>query len=154
MNAPAGHSTGDGNSEINQQLRAWWKEHRRGKVSDSSAGFFLPDGSSLSPDAAYVTAEQLEGLTREDRARFLRMAPAFVVELRSPSDSLARCALKMESWVANGVELGWMIDPVARQVHIYSSAAAPRIETGSKIAGSGPVEGFVLDLEEVWRCYE
>jgi hypothetical protein len=24
----------------------------------------------------------------------------------------------------------------------------------SPFAGSGPVEGFVLDLEEVWRCYE
>ena len=63
-------------------------------------------------------------------------------------------AKKMEAWIANGVELGWLVDPYAKVVHIYEPDAAPRIETGSRAAGSGPVKGFVLDLEEVWRCYE
>jgi Uma2 family endonuclease len=155
VNAPAGGMTSDGNSEINQQLRNWWKQHRRGRAFDSSAGFFLPDGSVLSPDASYVTAEQLKVLTRDELARFLRLAPAFVIELRSESDRLAAVAEKMEAWMANGVEVGWMVDPYAREVHIYEAGAAPpRIEKGTHAAGSGPIEGFVLDLEEVWRCYE
>ena len=154
VNAPAGHSTGDGNSEINHQLRTWWKKHRRGKVTDSSAGFFLRDGSSLSADAAYVTAEQLAGTSLKDRSQFLHVPPAFVIELRSPSDSLPRCAEKMKGWIANGVQLGLLVDPQTRQVHICEPGASPRVETGSSVAESGPVEGFVLDLEEVWRCYE
>jgi Uma2 family endonuclease len=154
VNAPAGHITGDGNSEINHQLRSWWKQHRQGKVSDSSTGFFLPDGSSLSPDVAYVTSEQLRGLTNKDRARFLRRTPAFVIELRSPSDSLANCIKKMESWMANGVHVAWLIDPYAKQVHIYEQSVPPRIDSSPQVAGTGPVEGFFLDTEEVWRCYE
>jgi Uma2 family endonuclease len=154
VNAPAGGMTGDGNSEINQQLRVWWKTHRRGRVFDSSAGFFLPDGAMLNPDAAYIAPEQLKGLTRADLARFPRLAPAFIVELRSESDRLQAVQQKMEAWIANGVQLGWLIDPEAKQVHIYSQGAGPRIEAGSAVAGSGPIEGFVLDLEEVWRCYE
>lgn len=155
VNPPAGGMTSEGNSEINQQLRAWWRSHRRGRVFDSSAGFFLPDGSVLSPDAAYATAGQLNALSREELARFPRLAPAFVIELLSISDSLAKTIGKMESWMANGVEVGWLIDPYAKAVHVYESgAAAPRIETGTSVAGSGPVAGFVLDLEEVWRCYE
>jgi Uma2 family endonuclease len=154
VNAPAGGMTSDGNSEINRQLRNWWIQHRRGRVYDSCAGFFLPDGSSLNPDAAYVTAEQLTGLKRDDLAHFLRLAPAFVIELLSLSDSPVEAAKKMEAWIANGVELGWLVDPYAKVVHIYEPDAAPRIETGSRAAGSGPVKGFVLDLEEVWRCYE
>ena len=154
VNAPAGGMTSDGNSEINRQLRNWWIQHRRGRVYDSCAGFFLPDGSSLNPDAAYVTAEQLTALTRDDLAHFLRLAPAFVIELLSLSDSPVEAAKKMEAWIANGVELGWLVDPYAKVVHIYEPDAAPRIETGSRAAGSGPVKGFVLDLEEVWRCYE
>jgi len=106
------------------------------------------------PDASYITAEQLKGLTREDRAHFLRMAPAFVIELRSQSDRLAAVQQKMESWIANGVKLGWLVDPYAKEVHIYTQGVAPRIEAGGQVAGSGPVEGFVLELEEVWRCYE
>lgn len=83
VNAPAGGLTSDGNSEINRQLRNWWLQHRQGRAFDSSAGFFLRDGSMLNPDAAYTTAEQLKGLTRADLAHFPRLAPAFIVELRS-----------------------------------------------------------------------
>lgn len=154
MNAPAGSSTSDGNSEINEQLRAWWKQHRRGRAYDSSGGFFPPDGSMLNPDASYITEEQSNSLTREDRAHFLRLTPAFVIELRSPSDRLVAIQEKMDSWIANGVQLACFVDPYSKQVHVYEPSAAPRVENGSQIAGSGPVEGFVLDLEEVWRCYE
>lgn len=154
VNAPAGSETSDGNGEIYGQLRNWWKQHRRGRTYESSAGFFLPDGSTLSPDASYVTLEQLRGLTREDRAHFLRLAPAFAIELLSQSDRLSAAQKKMETWIANGVQLGWLVDPYAKQVYIYEPSAAQRIEAGSSIAGSDPVEGFVLDLTEVWLCYE
>jgi Uma2 family endonuclease len=154
VNAPAGGMTSDGNREITTQLSNWWKTHRRGRAFDSSAGFFLPDGSMLNPDAAYVTAKQLEGVTREQMARFLRLTAAFIIELRSESDRLPPVAEKMDAWIANGVQLGWLIDPYARQVHVYQPGVAARVESENRIAGSGPVEGFVLDLEEVWRCYE
>jgi len=154
VNAPAGGDTSSGNAEITRQLTNWWIQHRRGRVFDSSAGFFLPDGSVLSPDAAYATAEQVQNLTRDDRAHFLRLASAFLIELRSPTDSLPKCAKKMEAWIANGVQLGWLVDPYAKEVHIYEPNAATRVEAGSHVAGSGPVEGFALDLEEIWRCYE
>jgi Uma2 family endonuclease len=154
VNPPAGGITSDGNSEINRQFRNWWMQHRRGRVFDSSGGFFLPDGSVLSPDAAYVTSAQLLGLTRKDLARFPRLAPAFVVELLSESDRLSEATAKLEAWIANGVEVGWLIDPEARQVHVYAQGGETRVESGPSVAGSGPVDGFVLDLEEVWRCYE
>ncbi|MGB6687909.1 MAG: Uma2 family endonuclease [Terracidiphilus sp.] len=154
VNAPAGCSTSSGNNEISRQLGNWWIQHRRGRVYDSSGGFFLPDGSMLNPDAAYITAEQMKGLTREQRDHFLHLAPAFVIEMRPPSDRLAAVQQKMESWIANGVQLGWLVDPSTKQVHIYEPGASPRLESGNNIAGKGPVDGFVLDLEEVWRCYE
>jgi Uma2 family endonuclease len=154
VNAPAGGMTSNGNSEINRQLGNWWIQHRQGRVFDSSGGFFLPDGSVLSPDAAYATADQLRGLSRDDLAHFLRLPPAFVIELLSISDSRATTAKKMEAWIANGVELGWLVDPYAREVHVYEPDTAPRVEKGSHAAGSGPITGFVLDLEEIWRCYE
>jgi Uma2 family endonuclease len=154
VNAPAGGMSSSGNAEITRQLTNWWMQHRRGRAFDSSAGFYLPDGSMLSPDAAYATAEQLEGLTRDDLRRFLRLAPAFIIELRSESDRLPPIEEKMESWIANGVQLAWLVDPQKRQVSIYQPGMSPRIDSGRRIAGSGPVEGFVLDLEEVWRCYE
>lgn len=154
VNAPAGGMTSSGNNEIGRQLGNWWIRHRQGRVFDSSGGFFLSDGSVLNPDAAYATAEQLKGLTRSQLARFPRLAPAFVIELLSASDRLAEAAAKMDTWIANGVQLAWLIDPYAKQAHVYRRGANPFVESGSSMAGSGPVEGFVLDLEEIWRCFE
>ena len=125
-----------------------------GRIFDSNAGFFLSDGFSLSLDAAYATAEQMRGLIREDRKHFLRLTLAFVIELLSSSDSLASANKKMELWMANGAELAWLIDPYRRNALLYERGLAAREETSEQIAGSGPVEGLVLDLASVWSLFE
>jgi Uma2 family endonuclease len=154
VNPPTGADGDDANSEINYQLRAWWKQHRQGRVYGSNAGFFLPDGSSLSPDAAYATSEQMRGFTKEDRKHFLRLTPAFMIELLSANDQLAEADKKMETWIANGAEIGWLIDPYRRNVWIYQPGQPVRADVADKIAGTGPVAGFVLDLASVWTLFE
>jgi hypothetical protein len=39
-------------------------------------------------------------------------------------------------------------------VHVYEPGKEAIAVAGSSVAGMGPVEGFVLDLEEIWHCYE
>jgi len=154
MHPPAGGFTSSGNAEIVSQLHSWWRTHRRGRIYDSSAGFYLPDGSMLSPDAAYVLPEKLKGLTRAELKGFPRLCPDFVVELLSESDSPAKTQGKMQDWIANGATLGWLIDPYKQKVHVYEPGCEASAVSGKSVRGSGPVEGFVLDLDEVWRCYE
>jgi Uma2 family endonuclease len=154
MQAPAGGFTSDGNSEISLQLRTWWKTHRRGRVFDSSCGYFLGDGSMLSPDASYVLPEKLHGLRKNDLTGFPRLCPDFVIELLSPSDALSKAQAKMDRWIENGVTLAWLIDPYQQQVYIYEPACAVRVISGSDVQGNGPVQGFVLDLDALWRCYQ
>ena len=154
MHSPTGGFTGRGNAEITYQLRKWWHTHRRGEVFDSNTGFFLPDSSMLSPDAAYVGPAKLEGLTAEDYHHFLRLCPDFVIELRSHSDSLSQVQRKMERWMENGAALGWLVNPDTRTVYCYQPDSRESAYAGKFLPGTGPVEGFVLDLEELWRCYE
>ncbi|HTF62234.1 MAG TPA: Uma2 family endonuclease [Edaphobacter sp.] len=154
MNPPAGGLTSDGNAEIIWQLRDWWKSHRRGKVFDSNGGFYLADGSMLSPDAAYVSVEKLNGLTKDQLTGFPRLCPDFVIELLSVSDSLASTQEKMERWIENGAKLGWLIDPYVQKVYVYAPGLPPASVAEACINGAGPVEGFELDLQEIWRCYE
>jgi Uma2 family endonuclease len=153
MNPPAGGFTSEGNAEIVRQLRNWWTIHREGRMYDSSAGFYLPDGSILSPDAAYVLPEKLKGLNKTELAGFPHLCPDFVIELLSESDSLVKTRQKMERWIGNGSMLGWLIDPHAQKVYVYESGVKASAVSGSPIRGSGPVEGFTLDVNEVWRCY-
>jgi Uma2 family endonuclease len=56
----------------------------------------------------------------------------------------------MESYIVNGVQLGWLIDPKERSVTVYRPAKPPQVlNNPASIAGEGPVEGFVLDLARV-----
>ncbi len=152
--SPTGTETGDGNSELTTQVRAWWKTHRRGRVYDSAIAFTLPDHSIMSPDACWVSDERIAATSKKDRKGFAHMCPNFVVELRSPSDRLAEVKRKMERWRENGVELGWLIDVDRRGVLVYGVTGEPHEELGDCIAGLGPVEGFLLDLREIWECYD
>jgi Uma2 family endonuclease len=154
VNPPTAGFTGDSNREISYQLSAWWRTHRRGRAFDSGTGFFLPDGSMFSPDAAYVRPERLRGLTREAGSHILRLCPNFVIEFLPVSDRLKKTQRKMEAWIDNGAELGWLVDPYDRVVYIYRAPNEIRIESGPSVTGNGPVEGFVLDAAEVWARYE
>lgn len=82
------------------------------------------------------------------------LCPAFVIELISPSESPAEAERKMTgTWMANGVLAGWLVLPRMRRVILYEADSEPRVETGLEVHGTGPVEGFVLDLRPVWECY-
>jgi Uma2 family endonuclease len=149
---PAGGESDYRSSDVITELKTWARKDGRGKGFGSSVQFFLPDGSGLSPDAAWVSNENLARLTRQERKKFLRLSPEFVVEVLSPSDSLRAAKEKMERWIANGVRLAWLIDGDAETVHVYRKGQAPRIRRHvSEIVGDGPVAGFVLNLKPIWE---
>ena len=152
VNPPAGLLSSSDNADITSQLMRWWRSHRRGVVGDSSAGFYLPDGSMLSPDASYLTTESFAKLTLRDLRGFPHACPDFVIELLSTTDSLPKTKQKMKGWIANGAALGWLIHPRKKQVFIYEAdKPSPTIATGMSVQGSGPVAGFELDLTEIWN---
>jgi Uma2 family endonuclease len=154
MNPPTGGETSSANGEITGRLFVWWSEHERGIITDSSGGFYLPDGSMLSPDAAYVSPETEKRIAKGRRKGFFPVCPDFVIELLSESDSLAEAQEKMGLWIANGVQLGWLIDPYRKQVFVYQPRAERSLFTGKSLDGQGPVAGFSLDLARIWRYYE
>ena len=154
MNPPAGGWTSDGNAEIIHQLRGWWDTHEQGRVFESSAGFRLRDGSILSPDVAYASAEALSRLAKGELKSFPRLCPDFVIELLSDSDAIGKLKQKMEDWMTNGAALGWLVDPYARQVTVYRQGEIPVVVDGNSVSGSGPVIGFVLNLSKLWARYE
>lgn len=149
---PTYSRTGERNSEIVFQLMMWAKKDGRGRANLPSAGFRLPNGARRSPDASWTRKDRIAGLPKEQRERFYRLCPDFVVELRSSTDRISRLKNKMEEYIANGAELGWLIDPKEQTVWIYRPGrAAEPVVNPERIAGEGPVEGFSLDLAEIWE---
>ena len=149
---PAGGEGAYRSGDAFAQLRQWAREDGSGKTFDSSVEFLLPDGSALSPDASWVSNESLDRLSPEQRREFLRLSPEFVIEVMSPSDRLKAAKAKMERWVGNGVRLGWLIDGDNQTVYVYRKGRNPVTRRGiQELAAEGPVRGFILKLDAIWR---
>ena len=148
---PTGGETGERNSEINFQLRLWNKQYKLGKVFESSGGFKLPNGADRSPDAAWIPLDKWNNLTLKQRQKFLPLCPDFVVELRSPSDSLKTLQEKMREYIENGTKLGWLINRKDKQVEIYrQNKQVETLDNPTPLSGEDILPNFVLDLELIW----
>ena len=144
--------TGARNNRIGRQLDIWAERDGQGIATDSSTGFVLPNSARRSPDAAWTLKSRISQLDPASRSGFWHLCPDFVIELRSSSDRLRKLAEKMREYLANGAQLGWVIDPDHQSVTIYRPDAEPETRTSiHSIAGEGPVKGFVLDLSFVWN---
>ena len=144
--------TGVRNTRINRQLDVWAEQDGRGFASDSSTGFVLPNGARRSPDAAWTLKSRIAQLNPASRSKFWHLCPDFAIELKSSTDRPRKLRDKMREYLANGAQLGWLIDPDHRSVAIYRPDAEPETRTDiDSISGEGPVAGFVLDLSFVWN---
>lgn len=116
---PTGGETGKRNTKITQRLANWADDDASGVVFDSSTAFKLPNGANRSPDASWVKLERWQALNPAQRQKFPPLAPDFVIELMSATDSLETMQAKMQEYRDNGVRLGWLIDPQNQLVEIY-----------------------------------
>jgi Uma2 family endonuclease len=147
-----GGETGYRNSKLNARLAIWSERDGRGDTFDSSTVFLLPNGAARSPDASWVLKTRLDRLTKEEKKGFMPLCPDFVVELTSPSDRLRMVKAKMREWMENGAALGWLIDPDSRTIYVYRGRQDPEELVGvDSVSGEGPVEGFRLDLADIWQ---
>ena len=148
---PAGWDTAAKNADITSELRVWAKKDGTGRSADSSAGYVLPNGAVRSPDASWVSDERLAGVPVEQRTKFLPVCPDFVVELRSPSDGLSGLQDKMVEYAANGVRLGWLIDPRNRRAFVYRpESEVEEVAEPEWLSGEDVLPGFRLPTAELW----
>ncbi len=151
---PVGSDSSRNNNEVSGQLWLWNRQAQLGQSFDSSAGFLLPDGSVRSPDAAWLPQAAWAALTAGQRRRFPPVCPAFVVEVKSPSDGLRYLQAKMEDYLRNGVQLGFLLDIETETAYVYRPGQP--VETvphfDQALDGGAVLPGFALDLRPLRRA--
>ncbi|OLT59375.1 Uma2 family endonuclease [Moorena bouillonii] len=148
--SPTGGNTGRRNIKLSTQLELWSSQMKLGVAFDSNTGFKLPNGANRSPDASWVKRERWEGLTPEEQDKFVPLCPDFVLELRSPSDSLKMVQAKVREYMENGARLGWLIDTQNKVVEIYRpNQDVEIIQSPKTLSGEDVLPGFTLDLSEI-----
>jgi Uma2 family endonuclease len=149
--SPTGGETGIRNFDIIYQFGSWNNTYHLGYCFDSSTCFKLPNGANRSPDVAFIVKERWESLSSQEREIFPPIAPDFVLELMSPSDSLKDSQEKMEEYLNNGVKLGWLIDRKNRRVEIYLPGQEKQVlDNPELISGGDILPNFTLNLKSIW----
>ncbi len=149
--APTLPDSGWKNFDLIYYLAIWTKKDGTGIGFDSSTIFTFPNGAKRSPDAAWMKRETWDALSETEKRKFSRVVPDFVAELRSGSDSLEALCAKMEEYISNGVRLGWLIDPIEKQVSIYrANGEVGVLDDPETVSGENVLPGFVLNPRELW----
>lgn len=148
---PTGGKTGIRNFKLIGQFFMWVEVDGTGEGFDSSTIFALPNGAQRSPDLAWIRNERWQSLTKEQQEKFPPLCPDFVAELRSRTDRLETLQAKMQEYIDNGAQLGWLVDPVERRVHIYRPDAPVEIlDNPQSVSGAPLLAGFALDMQSLW----
>ena len=148
--SPTGGETGSRNVELATEFVNWNRKYKLGKVFDSSTGFNLPNGATRSPDVAWVAIERWNQLSETERQTFAPICPDFVLELRSPSDSLNELRKKMQEYIANGASLGWLINPQDQEVEIYTNQEKQILKNPTELSTENVLPNFTLKTNIIW----
>ncbi len=150
--SPTGGATGKRNIEIWADFVIWNRQTKLGVCFDSSTCFKLTNGANRSPDISWIKQERRDMLTLEQQEKFPPIAPDFILELMSPSDTLKEAQDKMKEYIDNQVKLGWLIDRKNRRVEVYRQGKDVEVlESPTELSGEDVLPGFILNLQIVWE---
>ncbi|MCE7058476.1 Uma2 family endonuclease [Dyadobacter sp. CY343] len=150
--SPSGSLTGNFVSNILIYFGSWLlREKIPGKVFDSSTGFTLPNSAVRAPDIAWIKLDRWAVLPEDDKEKFAHICPDFVIEVRSKSDSVAYLKNKMQEYLENGCELGWLIDRFEQRVYIYqpNQSVIEHRHFNFQLSGKPLFPGFEINLSKL-----
>lgn len=147
---PTGGISGNREIKAGAYLLNWVESQDLGEVFGPSTGFRLANTAVRSPDAAFVAKGRLPEGWDEQEDKFINLAPDFVIEIRSKNDSLTKLKAKMEEYIANGVQLGWLIDSKNQQALVYRrDGSVTQYPATAILSGEDVVPGFMLPLKKL-----
>ena len=146
--APTNMDIGRQNFDLAAELAIWNRKERKGVCFDSSTGFTLPDNSVRSPDTSWMSNEKWKNISKEEKQKFARVCPDFVIELKSPSDNEQYLTNKMHKWIENDCSLAWLINPDKKTAFIFrkNGTTDKIIGFNNILSGEDVLPGFKLAL--------
>ena len=150
MVSPIGGESGYLEALLLGQLYRWNQQRGLGLVFSSATGFKLPDGSLLSPDAAFVFRDRWLGLSPEEREAFPPLAPDVALEIRSRSQTLEELRQKARAYLANGTRVVVLLDPYTHRVEVHRQGGAEEYSDPQRIPLDPELPGFTLDAQELF----
>ena len=113
----------------------------RCRLSKGGSRFYLPDVSVVLGGDELLNPE----------TRFLDRAPEFVIEIRSPDDSLPRLFRKIDDYFAAGTRLAWLVLPEESCVLALARGMPMRTYIlGESLDGGEVLPGLKVAVDEIF----
>ena len=153
---PPGGKTQRRNTVLSTDLEIWSRQDGRGITFTNNTPFHLPNGARRAPDASWLSSTRWNALTDEEQEKLPPLCPEFVAELMSRSDRrpvrFRMLQTKMAEYMANGAQLGWLIDPYKKRVYVYRPGEPVEIlENPTSISGDPLLPGFTFNVAQMWE---
>ncbi len=83
---------------------------------------------------------------------YLEGAPEFVIEIRSPDDTIRFLVRKLEEYFANGCKLAWLIFPEEQTVEVFTPNGHVQVlGPGDTLEGGEILPGLAIAVNEVFE---
>ena len=149
--APAFSESGEQNASLTIGSRESGREAHGGRVLTPRLDSRLPNKAMRAPDVSWISQARYDRIPKREMKRFAKICPDFVLELRSTSDRLPSCKRRWPSTSTTARELGWLIDPLKKQVFVYRPGQqVEHLLNPATLSGEPVLAGFTLDLARVW----
>ena len=148
---PTGGEHGEIVVNLVTELKIFIKPRRLGRLAASDTGVLLersPD-TVREPDIAFFSADKIPPGVRI--RGYYQVPPDLVVEVASPTDSLAAVNDKALMWLRYGARLAWTLHPDHRRLDIHTPDGAVRSLTdGDTLTGGDVLPGFACPISDIF----
>lgn len=147
---PPGMGHGGIQMELGARLLDHVKAFGLGRVVVGS-GVILARGPDTvrAPDISLFLRR--EGVIERLSAGYAEDLPDLAVEIASPSDRRPAVRRKVESYIAAGIAMVWLVDPRARTVLVYADGVDTRVLRENDVLDGGDVlPGFTMPVADIF----
>jgi Uma2 family endonuclease len=124
--------------------------NRAGELFGQDTGFRIASNPDTvrAPDLAFLSTERAAAMV--DRHGYWAIVPDLVAEVVSPSDRPGEVLSRAGMWLAAGVRLVWVVDPVRRTAHVHRpDGSVTVLGAGDTLDGEAVLPGFTCPLADV-----
>ena len=138
-------------NQINVPLGYFVMQNKLGTTLTGDAGYLLeadPD-TVRAADLSFISKARLP--TGKVGGGYFRGAPDFLVEMMSPSDTMAASEKKAREWIAGGARLVWVANPRRKSVTVHRPSVEPQtFREGDTLDAGDVVPGFTLPVADIF----
>ena len=131
-----------------------WLETRpkpRGSIHAGEVGVILEPDLSVGIDVIYLSPEQAARNANDDQSTMIVGPPTLAVEILSPSNTMAIIHKKIDTYLAHGVAVVWLVDTHFRTVTIHRpQRPSVMLNSTEELDGSPELPGFRIAVEQLF----